>query len=198
MAMINATKLLKTGKNRGGRPKNWAPKGGSRPRQRAHKGKEGGAGAKSTGTALQSPGTADSAPGSQRSGLRIPQRRVSTMNAVHTPWTPQNQHDGRSNIGLRAFVKCAILMTGKPCRDMETHLRSRTELLRRLGLKCAPLKSTLNRAVRRIARTCAHTHTHTPPRARRHTAALRALPPPSFPDSEPARGRALPSLLART
>ena len=64
----------------------------------------------------------------------------------------RNQHCGRSNIDPRALAKCVILMTEerKPCRDMESYLRSRPELLRRLGLKRAPSKSTLNRVVRRI------------------------------------------------
>ena len=59
-------------------------------------------------------------------GRRVYNAAFAGVDAIAPPWTPGNQHCGRSNMRPRALAKCVILVTGerKPCRDMESHLRA--------------------------------------------------------------------------
>lgn len=74
------------------------------------------------------------------------------VDANPPPWTPKNQHGGRSNIEPRALAKCVLIMVEerKTLRDMVAYLHAHPDVLKAVGLKRVPSKSSLNRAVRRI------------------------------------------------
>ena len=74
------------------------------------------------------------------------------VDASPPPWTPKNQHGGRSNIEPKALAKCVLIMVEerKTLRDMVAYLHAHPDVLKAVGLKRVPSKSSLNRAVRRI------------------------------------------------
>ena len=74
------------------------------------------------------------------------------VDANPPPWTPKNQHGGRSNIEPRALAKYVLVMAEecKTIRDMVAYLHAHPDVLEAVGLKRVPSKSSLNRAVRRI------------------------------------------------
>ena len=152
--MTNATKSPKKGKKaRATSRKTGLQKGDPDPTKGAHKGKEGRRRRKKRRYRPAKPrnGRLDTE-FTKVKAAEFYNAAFAAVDASPPPWTPRNQHVGRSNIDPRALAKCVILMVEekKPCRDMESYLRSRPELLKRMGLKSAPSKSTLNRAVRRI------------------------------------------------
>ena len=152
--MTNATKSPKKGKKTGAvSRKAGLQKGDPDPTKGAHKGKEGKRRRKKRRYRPAKPrnGRLDTE-FTKVKAAEFYNAAFAAVDAIAPPWTPKNQHCGRSNIDPRALAKCVILMVEekKPCRDMESYLRSRPELLKRMGLKSAPSKSTLNRAVRRI------------------------------------------------
>jgi len=69
---------------------------------------------------------------------------------MDAPWEPKT--GGRPAFPTKAKVMCALLKVkfGFDYRSMESHLRSRPDLLEIMELKKAPSKSVINDALRMI------------------------------------------------
>ena len=73
-----------------------------------------------------------------------------TVWSMDTPWEPKT--GGRPAFPTKAKIMCAMLKVkfGLDYRSMESHLRSRPDLLEIMELKKAPSKTVINDSLKRI------------------------------------------------
>ena len=78
------------------------------------------------------------------------ERVKKTVWNMDAPWKPKT--GGRSAFPTKAKVMCAMLKVkfGFDYRSMESHLRSRPDLLEIMGLQKAPSKTVINDSLKRI------------------------------------------------